>query len=115
MFQTKILVTFSISALIPLTVDSLAQIEILKTEGKTDGVLIIDPPYNEAVKPLRYWIKEEYAPSPLAVDSFQPYLARNGLRTWINRTAAEEWISWWNGKCTEYGHELPTSEIIEIV
>jgi len=115
MFQTKILVTFPSHGPITLTTEGLAKIEILKAAGKTDGVLILDPSLNLDELPIRYWIKEEYAPGPGATSFFKPYQERHGLRTWIDRAAAEEYVSWWIGKCTEHGYEIPTSEIIEIV
>ena len=118
MFQTKILVTFPSLGPTPLTTEGLTKIEILKAEGKTDGVLILDPPLNFDENPIQYWVKEDYAP-PDAQDPnfkfFKPYQERHGLRTWIDRAAAEEYVSWWIGKCTEHGYEIPTSEIIEIV
>jgi hypothetical protein len=120
MFQTKILVTFPSYGPTPLTTEGLAKIEILKAEGKTDGILILDPPLNFDELPTQYWIKEEYAPDTFGSDHarfkfFKPYQERHGLRTWIDRAAAEEYVSWWNGKCTEHGYETPTYEIIEIV
>ena len=63
----------------------------LKLQGKTDGILIYNP--------------------PLESDSLERYL----VRTWIDHAAAEEWITLRTAICVKHDIEITTYEIIEIV
>ena len=100
MYQTKILGNFSKYNNIRagksdqyenFTADCDITIANLKLQGKTDGILIYNP--------------------PLESDLLEHYL----VRTWIDHAAAEEWITLRTAICVKHDIEITTYEIIEIV
>ena len=100
MYQTKILSNFNKYMYVPggksiqyenFLADCNITIANLKLQGKTDGILIYNP--------------------PLESDLLEHYL----VRTWIDHAAAEEWITLRTAICVKHDIEITTYEIIEIV
>ena len=93
MYQTRILTNFekfTADQFDAYMVDIQEVIDTLKLQGKTDGIIIYDPPLDQ--------------------NSLERYL----IRTWIDRAAAEEWIAGRNTICVKYGLDLATYSITEI-
>jgi len=95
MYQTRILTNYEKYAdggkYETFTNECFLTAEELKIQGKTDGILIYEP--------------------PLEVSTNKRFL----LRTWIDLPAAEGWIAYRNDQCTKHGIDIPESSIIELV